>query len=97
MGQQAIWEPAVTLASKYLPSHPMRKASMPSTAEIPEENGRRYLQSKEQGPERKPIPLDNDRSDYAGEGQASSLLPWGTIHSPHTLGGRARDPALGSV
>ena len=85
----------MTLASKYLRSHPMRKASMPSTAEIPEENGRRYLQSKEQGPERKPIPEDNNRSDYAGEGQSSSLLSAGTIPSP--LVSRAWDPTWGSM
>ena len=74
MGQRAIWEPAVTLASKF-PQPPRRRASMITTAEIPGGNGSRYIQSKAQGLERKPISEENDRSDYAGEGQASSLLP----------------------
>lgn len=64
-----LW--ASWLASKFLWS--MRKASLLSTAEIPEENGSRCLQSKGRGPERKPVPEDSDRSDYA-EDRGSSLL-----------------------
>lgn len=48
---------------------------MITPAEIPGGNGSRYIQSKAQGLERKPISEENDRSDYAGEGQTSSLLP----------------------
>lgn len=44
-------------------------------AEISEENGSCYLQSKERGLESKPIPEENDRADCAGEGQARSRLP----------------------
>lgn len=58
----AIWEPAVTLASKS-PRSPTRRASAITRAEIPAENDSCYLQSKEQGLERKPAPEENDRSD----------------------------------
>lgn len=64
----------MTLASKF-PWSPMRRADVITTAEIPAENDSCYLQSKEQGLERKPTPEENDRSDYAVKGQASSLLP----------------------